>query len=421
MLTDDANAPTASATNAAAESGSSADPRRMRGSNHVGMRQFNERIVLQAVRHHGALPKAELARITHLSSQTVAIIVGRLLDDGLLLKQDRVRGKIGQPSVPLALNPQGAFSIGIQVGRRSLQIVVADFCGQLVQRIDTRYAHPDPAQVLPAIAQGLAQLETALGADWARVVGIGLTAPLFLHQWAELLGGQAAHALARWEQVDLQAQVQALTPLPVAFAKDTTAACVAELLQGHGQTLGSFLYVFVGTFVGGALVLAGHIMGGERGNAGAIGSLPMGLASHGKPAQLLQSASGWQLEQALLADGHDPLLLQNDAIMEARFAPYTTPWLAQSASALAMTVTSAAALLDLDAVVIDGALAPALMHALLQETQAGLAHYAFDGMHQPQLLQGQVGAHARALGGALLPLHSQFFPDKDIFLKRDKV
>jgi hypothetical protein len=30
-----------------------------------------------------------------------------------------------------------------------------------------------------------------------------------------------------------------------------------------------------------------------------------------------------------------------------------------------------------------------------------------------------VGAHARALGGALLPLHSQFFPDKDIILKQD--
>ena len=33
------------------------------------------------------------------------------------------------------------------------------------------------------------------------------------------------------------------------------------------------------------------------------------------------------------------------------------------------------------------------------------------------LLAGRVGAHARALGGALLPLHTQFFPDKDIFLK----
>jgi len=85
----------------------------MRGSNHVGMRQFNERTVLQAIRHHGAIPKADLARLTQLSTQTVAIIVGRLLDDGLLIKQDRVRGKIGQPSVPLSLNAQGAFGVGI--------------------------------------------------------------------------------------------------------------------------------------------------------------------------------------------------------------------------------------------------------------------------------------------------------------------
>ena len=38
---------------------------------------------------------------------------------------------------------------------------------------------------------------------------------------------------------------------------------------------------------------------------------------------------------------------------------------------------------------------------------------------QPHVLAGRVGNHARALGGALLPLHAQFFPDKDIFLKQD--
>ena len=80
---------------------------------------------------------------------------------------------------------------------------------------------------------------------------------------------------------------------------------------------------------------------------------------------------------------------------------------------------SAAALLDLDAVVMDGSLGAPLMTALMAATQPALDRYRFDGMHQPQLLTGQVGPHARALGGALLPLHSQFFPDKDIFLKQD--
>lgn len=393
----------------------------MRGSNHVGMRQFNERIVLQAIRHHGAIPKADLARLTQLSTQTVAIIVGRLLDDGLLLKQDRVRGKIGQPSVPLSLNPQGAFSVGIQVGRRSLELLVADFCGQPVQRLEVHYDYPDPDRLFASMSKGLQTLQRRMGELWSRTVGVGLTAPLSLHKWADLMGGQAAHALARWEHMDLPREVQRLTDLPVVFAKDTTAACVAELLQGQGRSVRSFLYIFVGTFIGGGLVLSGHIVNGDRGNAGAIGSLPVGLATVGSsmPPQLLQKASGWQLEQALLASGHDPLLKHEDRIMDAAYASLTGPWIAQASQALAMTVASSAALLDLDAVVIDGSLGASLMTALMTATQEALVQYRFDGMHQPQLLAGQVGAHARALGGALLPLHSQFFPDKDIFLKQD--
>lgn len=394
--------------------------RQMRGSNHSGMRQYNERIVLQAIRHHGAIPKADLARLTQLSSQTVAIIVGRLEAEGLLLKQDKVRGRIGQPSVPLSLNPDGAFSLGIQVGRRSMELLIADFCGQTVLRHETHYDYPDPDALLEAMQSGMAELQQQMGSRWARVVGVGLTAPLFLHQWADLLGGGAANSLARWDGIDFRQRVQALTHLPVVFAKDTMAACVAELLQGHGRQRRSFLYVFIGTFIGGALVLGGQLIGGEHGNAGAIGSLPVGLAQADQaPPQLLQMASGWQLEQALQTQGLDPLLVQRDEVMQSRYSALTSAWIAQASQALAMTVASSSALLDLDAVVLDGSLSPALMAALCTHTQASLAHYRFEGMHQPALLMGQVGSHARALGGALLPLHEQFFPDTNIILKQD--
>lgn len=393
----------------------------MRGSNHVGMRQFNERIVLQAIRHHGAIPKADLARLTQLSTQTVAIIVTRLMEEGLLVKQDRVRGKIGQPSVPLSLNPDGAFSVGIQVGRRSLELLVANFCGEQVHRIEVHYDFPEPDALFAAISKGFKTLEKRMGDHWHRVVGVGLTAPLSLHKWADLMGGDAVLALARWEHIDLQSRVQQLTTLPVVFAKDTTAACVAELLQGQGRSIRSFLYVFVGTFIGGGLVMSGHIMNGDRGNAGAIGSLPIGMSERSRmPPQLLQMASGWQLEQSLIAAGLNPLLVHQDAIMDAAYHELTEPWLIQASEALAMSVATSAALLDLDAVVIDGSLGKPLMTALMAATQDKLRQYRFDGIHQPKLLKGQVGAHARAMGGALLPMHSQFFPDKDIFLKQDQ-
>lgn len=88
------------------------------GSNQLGMRQFNERIVLQAIRLHGALPKADIARLTRLSMQTASMIVDHLIDDGLPVKEARTRvpGRLGQPSVPIALRADGAFSIGVKVG-----------------------------------------------------------------------------------------------------------------------------------------------------------------------------------------------------------------------------------------------------------------------------------------------------------------
>ena len=402
----------------------------MRGSNHTGMRQFNERTVLRAIRHAGAIPKADLARLTQLSSQTVSIIVNRLLDDGLLTKQDRIRGKIGQPSVPLSINPDGAYSIGLQVGRRSLEVVVTDFLGQMRHQWQHIYPYPSPTEVLPKIKEGLQLMQMRMGPErWQRTVGIGLSAPLAMHQWGDVMGQDAQTAMADWEHIDLVKEVQAMSALPVEFAKDTTAACVAELVQGLGHDVPNFLYIFVGTFVGGGLVMDGHIVNGPRGNAGAIGSMPIGmqpLASRGKanshtPAQLLQLASGWQLEQALMAAGHDPLLVQQDAIMDPAFNSLTQAWLTQAATALAMSATSAAALLDLDAVVVDGSLSPKLMRTLIEQTERSLTQFNFDGIHQPQVMAGQVGSHARALGGALLPLHAQFFPDKDIFLKQDSL
>ena len=400
----------------------------MRGSNHTGMRQFNERTVLRAIRHEGAIPKADLARLTQLSSQTVSIIVNRLLEDGLLIKQDRIRGKIGQPSVPLAINPDGAYSIGLQVGRRSLEVVVTDFLGQMRHQWQHTYPYPSPTEVLPKIKEGLKLMQKRMGAEaWKRAVGIGLSAPLAMHQWGDLMGKKAQKTMVDWEHIDLVQEVQAMSALPVEFAKDTTAACVAELVQGLGRDVPNFLYVYVGTFVGGGLVMDGHIVNGPRGNAGAIGSMPIGLpplgtrANANTPAQLLQLASGWQLEQALMAAGHDPLQVQQDAIMSPEFSAFTQPWLSQAAKALAMSATSAAALLDLDAIIMDGSLNPKLLQALIQQTEASLAQFSFDGIHQPQILAGQVGSHARALGGALLPLHAQFFPDKDIFLKQDEL
>ncbi len=389
-----------------------------RGSSQGGLRQYNERVVLQALRLHGALPAAELARLTHLTAQTISMITKRLLDDGLLLKGAPQRGKVGQPSVPLSLNPDGAFSIGIKVGRRSLDVLLLDFAGQARERWTIGYDFPDPDAVLPEIGLRLREVRRKLGPERReRLQGIGIAAPLQLSAWRELLGADPEVA-AKWDRIDLRAEVEALSGLPVQLLKDTAAACVAELVAGRGRALKSFLYVFVDTFIGGGLVLDSQLRAGLNGNAGAIGSLPLGMGrGDSPPAQLLGVASLLNLEQAWAAAGLATDAAGDERALQAPWEPVTRAWLEDAASAVALAVDSAACLLDLEAVILDGSFSPALRDLMQASVQAALNRYDWRGVVRPAVLTGTIGSDARALGGALLPLYANFAPDRDLFLK----
>ena len=391
-----------------------------RGSSQGGVRQYNERVVLEAVRLHGALPAADIARQTQLTAQTVSMIAKRLLDDGLLVKGAPQRGKVGQPSVPLSLNPDGAFAIGIKVGRRSLDTLLVDFTGARRQRWTLDYRHADPDEVLGEIAQRLKDIRRKLTpAQRERVQGVGIAAPLSMGGWQQLLGVPARSA-EKWQRIDLAGEVAARTELPVTLVKDTAAACVAELVAGRGRGVKSFLYVFVDTFIGGGLVLDGHLRAGRSGNAGAVGSLPLWLARGERdnpPAQLLSVASLLNLEQLYGGAGLEVAAANDERALHAPWRKHTARWLADAAAAVAQAVNCAACLLDLDGVILDGSFARELQAALIEETEGALARYSWEGVSRPQLLPGSIGSDARALGGALLPLYANFAPDRELFLK----
>jgi predicted NBD/HSP70 family sugar kinase len=394
-------------------------PLRPRGSNQVGMRQFNERVVLQALRAHGSTPKAELARLTGLTAQTIGLITARLSDDQLLTREAPVRGRVGQPSVPIGLNPDGAFAVGIKIGRRSADWLLVDFTGRVRQRLVLDYAFPDIAVLLPAIKTNLNRLLDGLGPLRERVVGVGVAVPFQLGGWHRMLGLTETQSQA-WNEIDLTAQVQSLTDLPVSFAKDTSAACVAELLQGRGRDIRSFLYLFMDTFVGGGLVLNSHLHRGVNGNAGAVASMPLQVANVGGevPPQLISQASLWDLEQRFREHGLDPMAAYDERALQAPWLPYTRDWIERAALALAQCIVAGTAFLDVEAVVMDGAIAPDLMRELWVHTRDAMAAYNWEGLHaQPRLELGSIGSDARALGGALLPLHACFAPDHDLFLK----
>lgn len=395
---------------------------RPRGSNHAGMRQFNERVVLQAIRLHGSLPKADIARLTHLTAQTVQVIIARLEGDGLVRKLEPVRGKVGQPSVPMALDPDGAFSIGIKIGRRSMDVLLVDFTGRTRERLTLGYDFPDPDTLFDEIEARLKRLRRTLApALRERLHGIGVAAPLSLGGWHALLG-VAPERAERWAGIDIRGRIAAMSDLPVAFVKDTAAACVAELVAGRGREIRSFFYVFVDTFIGGGLVLDSHLHAGLNGNAGAAGSLSLGVGMRGgrMPPQLLSVASLFELERRYRAAGLDPAATTDARALQPPWQAVTRDWLGDAAPGVAFAVHAAACLLDLEGVILDGSFDAALRDALMVEVDAELARQDWEGVTRPTLLAGTIGSDARAIGGALVPLYAHFAPDRDLFLKLDE-
>jgi predicted NBD/HSP70 family sugar kinase len=230
----------------------------------------------------------------------------------------------------------------------------------------------------------------------------------------------------RWDEIDLAARLRELRPWPVHLVKDTAAACVAELVAGRGRSLRSYLYFFMDTFVGGGLVLDSHLHAGDRGNAGAVGSMPLGdgsqLASSGgrsatAPPQVLSSAALLALERRYAAAGLPVEAAVDGRALEPPWSSHTREWLKGAAQAMALAVVNSACLLDLSEVIVDGVFSRDLLSRLIAEIENALDAYSWEGVTRPALLSGTIGSDARAIGGALLPLYAAFAPDPEVFLK----
>jgi predicted NBD/HSP70 family sugar kinase len=123
------------------------------------------------------------------------------------------------------------------------------------------------------------------------------------------------------------------------------------------------------------------------------------------------------LEAHYSAAGLDPSASGDQRALTEAWRPLTLQWLQQSAAAMALAVNSAACLLDLDGVIVDGSFSRELLAALQTELMRALDRYSWEGVLRPQVLPGTIGSDARAIGGALLPLYANFAPDRDLFLK----
>lgn len=386
------------------------------GSNQTRVRAYNERLVLSLVRLHGALSKADITRLSGLSAQTASVIMRALEKDGLLLRGEPVRGRVGQPSVPMRLNPDAVLSFGVKIGRRSADLVLMDFVGNIRRRYHETYAYPLPQEILRIITSGIADIEAQMSAEeQPRVAGIGIAAPFELWNWADEIGAPSG-AMEVWHGFDLHAEVAARVTHSVYLQNDATSACGAELVFGVGPTYPDFIYLFIGSFIGGGIVLNSSIFSGRTGTAGAVGPLPV-RGKNGENRQLLDIASIFVLENMLRERGVDPQPLWYSADDWVDFGEPLELWIQATAAALAQAIIAAASIIDFGAAVIDGGFPGWVRKRIVDATIEAVARLDLRGVVIPDIIEGKVGSQARAIGGASLPIFARYLTDQSVLLK----
>ena len=207
---------------------------------------------------------------------------------------------------------------------------------------------------------------------------------------------------------------------PVFFCNDATAACGAELVLGNPGHYQDFLYFFIGSFIGGGVVLNGSLYTGRTGNAGALGSMPVAAPQSGRAAlsqQLIRSASIYVLEHKLVAAGKDAAVLWRSPDDWDVTGESLDDWINEVARSLAFAIVAATSVIDFAAAIIDGAFPASVRNRIVERTRERAALLDHQGLSPVTIVEGTVGSRARAIGGACLPLLANFARDREVLFK----
>ena len=314
------------------------------------------------------------------------------------------------------------FTVGIDLGGTKIQTAVLRG-EEVVSHHRDATPHTGADDVVAAIAATTRVALEQAGASLSEVAGVGLGSPGRIDAAAGAVSGspnipgfQSATPVALGPRLSV-----ALDGLPVRISNDVRVAMLGEHQRGAGRPYDDVLGVFLGTGVGGGLVLGGRLRDG-RGAAGEIGHLivePGGrMCSDGRRGHLEAYAGRAAMEaraRLLVERGRRTRLFD---LMERKGRPRLSSGVIVQAAeqddaiakeliedaawALSIALASVQNVLDLEAVVIGGGLGDRLGPAFVADVAERLQPLLFVPERPPALLPTELGDLSGAVGAALL-------------------
>jgi predicted NBD/HSP70 family sugar kinase len=383
------------------------------GTNLAHAGDHNQRVTLHAVRVNGPVTRGELAQKTGLTPAAIANITNRLLKDRLILAAGRLHGARGQPATRFVVNPDSCFSIGLNVDRDHVTVVVLDFVGKVRARASREIHFAKPATVRTFFQRTVGQLLAKAGISRNRLVGVGVAFPDDITR-AHLPDQPADYAA--WASVRIDDLIRDVLGIPVFIENDAAAAAIGEMQFGSGHQYGSFFYLLVTAALGGGLVADGNYFRGANGRSGEIGWLHA-RNDAGEDSQLQNIVSLSSLYSRLAEHGFKVATPRGLTRLTAEARIIVDRWIQESTEALVNSFVAINCLINPEAILIGGRLPAVIVDQLAASLNARMAKFTAQIPSIAPVARAQTADDAPAVGAAILPFSYRLLPTRFALLK----
>jgi predicted NBD/HSP70 family sugar kinase len=380
------------------------------GANPADSRAFNLRLVFDTVRLQGPISRADLARQTNLTKQTVGVIADDLRATGLLREEGRRTGGIGKPSVQLTVNPDGAFTVGLHLDRDQLTGMLCDLTGQMRLRLQLNAPIATPEVAIVTMVGLVIDLLKQAGIDRKAVFGVGLVMPGPFG-----VDHVGPTSLPGWDCVALADALGQRLQLPVLLENDATASAIAESRIGVAGGMQNFCLIYLGVGLGVGIVINGLPYTGTTTNAGEFGHLivdPDGRScSCGNAGCLERYVSMLALGEAVQGGRVEVAAMTQLRGQLRPTDPHVQNWLAQAAKPLRLGINALENLFDPEAIIFGGDAPAWLLDALIERVLPLLPSVRLRrDQATPRLLRATGYEDMAARGGAIMVLFRKLSP-----------
>ena len=233
-------------------------------------RDINRRLVLNLIRRHQPISRADLSRQSGLQRSTVSAIAGELISERWITEGSHGEAPRGRKPTSLHLNSGRAGVFGINLRPFVTNMALADLDGRfLVQETLPTPLAPD--QFVELVAGRVRELMRQYPDMSYEGVGVSLPGRIDLTSQRFVFAPNLG-----WKREDLKQQLEQATGLPAELENEANVCALSEFWFG-GRTDGvrNLIAVAVSEGIGVGMVLNGQLVRGPSGMAGEFGHVSL--------------------------------------------------------------------------------------------------------------------------------------------------